>query len=319
MTLKEFQNSNGIEFRENICLVHNRERFPGRAHYCIERFDPNPKSENVIRKEVNGNVFSISKSEQVLFYGQTSGGFNFAYLPHVFRMIEGSNQKYIMICGKSDFELTKDLLDRMPANIVGIYANNLNVRNDRAFFFPMGRDFRSHHLLPLYHPQPERSILAYCNFSLIYVRRGNLLPPVKERDRTYELLKDKRFIKVEHMGQWEEYSISKNAFFEQLSQSKFSICPRGRAIDTHRLWDSLYLGVIPIVVREALFHEELLDLPILFIEDIEDYGNLTPDFLEDKYEEMLRKDWNYEKLKLSYWMSRIKRLAASHDIKEDLC
>ena len=33
---------------------------------------------------------------------------------------------------------------------------------------------------------------------------------------------------------------------------RWTLCPRGAGEDTHRLWEALYLGSIPVVVRSAL-------------------------------------------------------------------
>jgi hypothetical protein len=43
---------------------------------------------------------------------------------------------------------------------------------------------------------------------------------------------------------------------------------RGNGVDTHRLWESLYLGTVPIVGKDS-WSESLakLNLPIKFIED----------------------------------------------------
>ena len=38
-------------------------------------------------------------------------------------------------------------------------------------------------------------------------------------------------------------------YLEELSQHKYCLCPNGNGIDTHRLWESLYLGVSPIVTK----------------------------------------------------------------------
>jgi len=35
----------------------------------------------------------------------------------------------------------------------------------------------------------------------------------------------------------------------RLSQYKFCICPEGNGVDTHRLWEALYLKIVPIVIQ----------------------------------------------------------------------
>ena len=44
------------------------------------------------------------------------------------------------------------------------------------------------------------------------------------------------------------------------------------------------------------------DLPILQVDDM---CSLTKEFLEDKYEEMMSKEYNLDKLKMSYWLQQI--------------
>jgi hypothetical protein len=92
-----------------------------------------------------------------------------------------------------------------------------------------------------------------------------------------------------------------NHFYKQISKSKFSICPRGCGIDTYRLWDCICLGCIPIVEKYGGY-ENFTDLPILFVESIEDYGKLTEEYLHEKYKEMASRDYNYAKLTFDYWV-----------------
>ena len=82
-----------------------------------------------------------------------------------------------------------------------------------------------------------------------------------------------------------------------IKSSKFVLCPRGNGIDTHRIWESLYMGSIPIVIYENA-HQLFTDLPILFIND---WDEITYDLLNNKYEEINSQTWNYDKLKIDYW------------------
>lgn len=99
-----------------------------------------------------------------------------------------------------------------------------------------------------------------------------------------------------------EYSILRREFFQKLASSKFCICPRGNAYDTFRMWDAMYVGTIPIVVREAHFHQHLLDLPILFLDSYHEYGQLTKRFIEREYQRMLPERFNYAKLCYQHWI-----------------
>ena len=207
-----------------------------------------------------------------------------------------NEQDIIIVIGKGDYEITDEFADDIPDNIKFIYANNINTKNPKYRYLPMGRDFRSSSLFTQVKASYKKEYLCYCNFSI------NTHPQRKE---LFNSIKDKHFIDFEHMGKFLDYSISRRDYFNKVSKSKFTISPRGNGIDTFRLWDSIYLGAIPIVVKEAVFHEYLYDLPILFLDSYDDFINLNEDFLEETYHMMLKKKYNYEKLFFSYWIDMI--------------
>jgi hypothetical protein len=69
------------------------------------------------------------------------------------------------------------------------------------------------------------------------------------RKACMQTLTDKGYVRSEGMA-FEDY-------VPLLATHKFAFCPMGLAMDTHRLWECLYLGVIPIVLRSKF--TELLD------------------------------------------------------------
>ena len=89
---------------------------------------------------------------------------------------------------------------------------------------------------------------------------------------------------------------------KSIYEHKFVFAPRGRGIDTHRMWESLYLRTIPIV-RKTTAMKDFYDLPILFIDNWDD---ITEEYLEIKYQEIINKKYNIEKINVNYWINRIK-------------
>jgi len=82
----------------------------------------------------------------------------------------------------------------------------------------------------------------------------------------------------------------------------YILCPRGNGIDTHRLWETLYLGRIPVVKRDTnnSYYE---DLPILFVNE---WSEVTSDLLQSSVERLSNSmNFNMEKLKFSWWKDRI--------------
>ena len=94
------------------------------------------------------------------------------------------------------------------------------------------------------------------------------------------------------------------------SQSSiFTACPRGNGPDTHRLWEALYMGSIPIVddiVNSRYFD----DLPLIYVKD---WNKIDLKFLKKEFNKIKSKRFNYNKLKLSFWKSKLNSLLTKED------
>lgn len=58
---------------------------------------------------------------------------------------------------------------------------------------------------------------------------------------------------------------NKEDYFIELASHKYAICPRGNGLDTHRIWECLYLNVIPIIIDADDLH--ISNLPIIILKD----------------------------------------------------
>jgi hypothetical protein len=64
-----------------------------------------------------------------------------------------------------------------------------------------------------------------------------------------------------------EYSIEgRLKFLTELGLAQFVACPRGNGFDTHRVWESLYMGAIPVVLDTPQARELYFGLPIIFVQ-----------------------------------------------------
>jgi hypothetical protein len=91
---------------------------------------------------------------------------------------------------------------------------------------------------------------------------------------------------------------------EELLDHKFVLCPRGNGVDTHRMWEAMYSGVIPVVVRHRTHALLEGQLPILFVDD---YSEVNEHMLNEAYEKFSKSIWNMDMLKVSWWMELIRR------------
>ena len=87
-------------------------------------------------------------------------------------------------------------------------------------------------------------------------------------------------------------------YFKHMSEYKFVICPPGRGIDTHRCWESLMVGCIPIMIKVDSMNELYEDLPVLLVDN---YENINDEFLNKEYENIRKGTYNFDKLYTDYW------------------
>jgi hypothetical protein len=86
---------------------------------------------------------------------------------------------------------------------------------------------------------------------------------------------------------------------KRLAKYKWCICPEGNGVDTHRLWEAMYLECVPVVMRspfiDALMHYTEGELPIYVVNS---WDNLClPDYSQYRFDSK----W----LKMSYFTKKI--------------
>jgi hypothetical protein len=69
-------------------------------------------------------------------------------------------------------------------------------------------------------------------------------------------------------------------YIKKIKDYKFAICPIGNGLDTHRLWECFYSGVIPIVARNGLNDNIAKYIPIIMIDS---WNIFTIQYINDLY------------------------------------
>lgn len=124
----------------------------------------------------------------------------------------------------------------------------------------------------------EKTNLCYSNFDL----NTNIL----RRSHILEIIKTKSFVDIETQ------KLNFKDYLTKLKGYKYVISPPGNSVDCHRIWESIYLGVIPIVERHTAL-EYFYDLPILFIDS---FNDITETLLLEFYESTKLKSLGKSKL-----------------------
>jgi hypothetical protein len=91
------------------------------------------------------------------------------------------------------------------------------------------------------------------------------------------------------------------SYLTEAASSKFVLSPRGNGLDCHRTWEAFYMGAIPIV-RTSTADQMYEGLPVLLVQD---WNEVTQEFLEQKYEEMSKQTYHLERMYADYWFKVI--------------
>ena len=92
----------------------------------------------------------------------------------------------------------------------------------------------------------------------------------------------------------------------RLASSYFCISPRGNGIDTHRTWEALYLGTVPVVTRSVLTDQHP-HLPWVVLDDWSEFRSI--DFSGDLYERVWN-DFDRTQIGLDRYFDRIRGILA---------
>lgn len=234
-----------------------------------------------------GNTLDISKlKDGDIIYTHTM------FVRQLFEVIKDVNKKLVLISHNCD--TAADV--HPPDNIIKWYSQNVNIIDPRVESLPIGLE--NSRWFPEIHKKEK--ILAKVNEkrtyrNLVYMNHNVGTNPAI-RSRLYDLYTDESWVTSERgtKGGFDEY-------LDNIYNHKFVISPQGNGIDTHRTWECLYIGTIPIE-KWNLNNRFYTDLPICFVNEWED---LTEEFLESEFTRIKSREWNLEKLDFEYWKRKI--------------
>lgn len=98
-------------------------------------------------------------------------------------------------------------------------------------------------------------------------------------------------------------------YMDTLSEYKVSVCPPGNGIDTHRIWESLLVGTLPIV-KKSPFTKNLFSLgvPLVLINSWNELESINENFITDVYSNNLTKLREQRFTENLFWMEKIKNV-----------
>jgi len=179
------------------------------------------------------------------------------------------------------------LFSKIP-KLKKIYTQNKNVIDDRVKILPIGiaNTQWSHGNLQCWDNLKFNRVVKSKDFFFNFKIPTNKY----KRQQCYDIIKNKNI-------KWINNTNYSN-YLNILQEYKFAFCPEGNGIDTHRFWECIYLGVIPISLKNIMVEELQKDLPILILDKWEDFD---PEKVITTYD-----NYNWENVN-KYTMSYIKK------------
>ena len=89
-----------------------------------------------------------------------------------------------------------------------------------------------------------------------------------------------------------------------LAKSYFVLSPPGNGIDCHRTWEAFYNDTIPVIEKKYYLFQHL-NLPVLVVDNIKDFLDLSIDDKIKKYNSI--NSQRKEQIYMKWWINYIER------------
>jgi hypothetical protein len=218
----------------------------------------------------------------------------------LFEQLRLTRRRIVLVTGEGDFPCDAFRQSFLPANVGHWFATNVTCAHPRVTAMPLGlgspslsTTLKADEIVAARNEGMERSGWLYVNF------RPETNPG--QRQAAYE-----HFEKMAAFSDWISFEQPSEKgtnewFLKSLVSHRFVLCPAGNGVDTHRMWEVLLAGAIP-VVKKSIAMKPFYDLPILFVED---FSEVTKELLEKSSREIQIPRDPPSVMQESYWEAHI--------------
>lgn len=248
-------------------------------------FNYNPVIRNQTSKHININNYNVQNIKKlniknIFCYTHLIDENNTNNLQNIHIILSSIVTKFNIIFHNSDGSFKKEHKILLSiANLKTIYAQNLSIKpEERIIPLPIGiaNSMWSHGNLDIWKQVLESKNLInkpnyiYFNF--------NINTNSYKRKKCHDIILSKNIPNISNTNYLNYLTI--------LSSYKFAICPEGNGLDTHRLWECLYLKVIPICLKNYINEYYSDKFPILLLDD---WNKIDENMLKSFYKNA---NWN---------------------------
>lgn len=239
-----------------------------------------------------------------------AGEIVFCKIDEVLRFFERlrlTRKRIVLVTGEGDLPCDAFRQKYLPANVVRWFATNVISPHRRVTAIPLGLGsprsavtLRAADILDRRSAGAPRDRWLYVNF------RPDTNPGVRQPafEDFQSRAKNGDWITFQPPG---ERGGANAEFLDALVRHRFVLCPPGNGVDTHRMWETLLAGAVPVVLRSQAM-EPFSELPVLFVED---FRQVTEEFLEAEFEKRPEPPDIHPLMTSEFWNKKI-RAAADH-------
>ena len=221
-------------------------------------YKANPNNKRIVKKFVNfenANIDDIKNSKKIFVKTEDLKLLKNKFSPFL--------ENKIIISHNSDNGITEDNLIK-EAKVQ--FSQNCLIKAKNLVPIPIGIENTQWFDHSIFHKVRKMDIPKTKHIYFLFSLKTH-----KSRRNCFDVLSKKL--------EWNT-KLPKEEYFKELKRHKYAICPRGNGLDTHRLWECLYMDVIPIMLKSD--STNISGLPIIYLDKWEDLGNLTNNFINQQ-------------------------------------
>jgi hypothetical protein len=117
---------------------------------------------------------------------------------------------------------------------------------------------------------------------------------ISQRTSLLNSLKGIKKVKYDHFDPTHSGRIN---YLRNLRTHSLVVCPEGNGIDTHRLWETIYMGGTPVILRNNYLPSILNSLPVIQLDDWDQI--LDQRFIESYWNHLQLRNYDFSKIRLS--------------------
>jgi hypothetical protein len=186
----------------------------------------------------------------------------------------GIKKKFIIVLQNSDKEFNEGSLALLLPYAIHIYSINCVIQHPMCTTIPIGFGDWSLDIIPkIPITNEERTIDIFAAF-LIGTN-------TRVRQPCHDSMVKNTLAIVRHFS-------DRSEFYRTLNRVKYVVCPEGEGHDTHRIYESIYFGAVPIVLKPSVLAHLYKDMPIKWVDSWDN----------------LELDWETDKNRLDAWVSK---------------